>query len=215
VINSYHAGMPMMLALEEAFVRIGVPTLRFDYDGVGMSAPGQEPPCQEYRVTLRDTRSAAEWAKFFLSDRIVACGWNYGGSTATWLARENFPGLHALQFVSWGYNIWMMLKQMGDPGWSELRDEYDAHATLTHPAMYVFGEKDSFTPKGHVNRVVKSRPDGGASAPVHMLRQPEGLNKTEYFQLRGQEQEAAELCATWVKGLNDELLLAESTLLGA
>mmetsp|Transcript_57133 Transcript_57133/g.133198 ORF Transcript_57133/g.133198 Transcript_57133/m.133198 type:complete len:230 (-) Transcript_57133:66-755(-) len=160
VINSYHSGMELPLALERGFVSSGIPVVRFDYDGVGLSYPGSgNPPSQGYDVTVPNLRAVMDWAKKHLSDRIVACAWNYGGSPATVLAHEQVQGLHALMFVSWGYNIWMMVKQMDSiEAGLALKEEYEGHAKLELPAVYIFGEKDSFTPHGHVQRIVKSWP---------------------------------------------------------
>jgi len=99
------------------------------------------------------------------------------------------------------------------------KDEIEHCVTDTKcKALFVVGNKDaSMTPIGHVKRLMKLRSDGGVGATLHEINQRnEQRTNDEYFNMVGHEDEVANVCTSWIKGLQDEIeALPSSKLMGA
>jgi len=222
--GTYHAFSPGLLAIGEALEQAGVPFVRYDYEGIGLSAPGGPTDDQgrwaapAAAATERNTREVLGWARHCLSDHVVACCWNYGACDAAHVGVEG--GLHGLISVSLGYNVYMSYYVMGRREEGErLKGWYDDfNRRMACKTMYVVGSMDkSMTPLGHIRRFIKERSDGGKNATLHIIEQKGmQLSNDDYFRLKGSEQEVARACTTWIQGLQQELEEgAGPTLLGA
>lgn len=199
----FHAGSELIFQIGEALGEIGVPNVRFDYSGVGMSAAGARSP-QEWTPMLsehpRDVRRVVAWAKDNLSQNVVLCGFSYG----TGIALDAALAGEACGFmvVSMGYNFWVFYTDKAE---QELaKANLERHSLVRCPALFVVGDKDRMTPLDLIQRLAGARADGGQAADIKILRQT-CLSK-EAHQMHGQEAEVGQMCADWVECLRAELI---------
>jgi len=222
--GTYHSHSPGMKAIAEELEKAGIPFVHYDYQGIGLSAPGGstgdkskwEAPAGH--LTEQNTKDVIAWASKHITDRVVACCWNYGACDAAHVGIEG--GLHALVSVSLGYNVYMSYFIMGARPMGEwLKSWYDEfNRKLDCKTLYVVGNMDkAMTPMGHVKRFIKERTDGGKNATLHVIDQKGmQMSNDEYFQLKGSEDEVAQVCKKYIEDLIKELDgEAHTRLLGA
>jgi len=217
IVNSYHAGMPLPLAVGKAFGEAGFPVIRFDWDGTGMNRPGTREPSQDYEPSFADCRVVYEYAVQNLGRRVVLCAWNYSGTVASKIVLQKWPEVCALVSLSFGYKQWEFVGRFVHE-WAgiALRGDFEEHSQLEVPALYVFGSRDVHTPEDDVRRIVAARPDGGAGARLHVVDQSgQKAFSTEYFMMKDREEEVSRECAAWLSQLRAGCQAAESPLAGA
>jgi pimeloyl-ACP methyl ester carboxylesterase len=219
IVNSYTCSMDLPVAVHQSFAAAGFPVVRFDWDGVGMNKPGNHPPTQEYEATWPDSWVMYEHAIQNLGEKIVLCSWNFSGTTASkiLLQKSEWPGVCALVSLSFAYKQWEFVARfVSEDAGQGLKADFEEHSLLEVPAIYVFGSKDVHTPEEVVRELVGKRPDGGTGAAIHVVDQSDQkLVSTEYFMMKGKEEEVGLVSATWLSDLRDAMRVAESPHLGA
>merc|ERR1711907_731871 len=102
---------PLMTAIDDALCRIGIPAIRFDYTGTGLSAQeccnAAEKNTDQQHIT--DVKDVAEWARKNVSDHVLCCGFSYGCSMS--LPHAVAGCFRAYISVSLGYNVWWFMPQ--------------------------------------------------------------------------------------------------------
>mmetsp|Transcript_52926 Transcript_52926/g.95167 ORF Transcript_52926/g.95167 Transcript_52926/m.95167 type:complete len:335 (-) Transcript_52926:259-1263(-) len=192
-----HAGAPLLLEIEKALSQKGITNLRFDYVGVGMSAPGGETvdpkawKAPTDKEAAQSAMSAAKWAKEHLSDNIIVCGYSMGSSHALEVVIKGVA--FAYVSLSIGYDVWKFFpdKKAQD----DLKMSMEGQSTLSCKVLYVVGDKDRMTPMAQVTRLIEARKDGGAGCTLEVI-------KGGVHDLKDKETEVAEIVTDWVSGLD-------------
>lgn len=199
-----HGAAPLMVAIEKAFSEKGIVTLRFDYVGVGMSAPGGstletrlwKPPT--HKEAGQSALCATQWAKEHLSDNIIACGYSMGSSHALEVTKQGLASAYVS--LSIGHDIWKFL--LDPETQDELKKSMQGQSSLSCPVLYVVGDKDRLSPLGQLMGLIKARKDSGLACTLNVIK--DGVHD-----LRDRETEVAQIVTRWVSGLETDAM-AES-----
>lgn len=214
-VVGWHANMTLPLAVDKAFGDACFPVVRFDWDGTGMNAPGSHPPSESYEAVMPDTYKMFEGAKM-LGEKVCVCAWNFSGTIAGRMAYEKWPDVCAMISMSFAYKQWeFVVRVAGEEAGLALKQEFEDHAKIEMPSLYVFGDKDVHTPLEEVQRITKNRADGGSGATINVISQAgQKFPSTDYFRLRDKEEEVGLACATWLHDVRGQML-SESPSSGA
>lgn len=204
--GSDHMNSQLMMAIDEALGKVGVPVVRFDYSGVGCSVQetlsGYDKKTVDDSQHSRDVKDVVEWTRRNISDDVVTCGYSYGGSQTMPTALGGL--VHAYISVALGYNVFWFLPE-GEPQ-KALKESMELHSKMACPALYVVGSKDSMTPLAEVKRLVGARSDGGAGVQIKTVEQSCPPAKAHAF--TGQEAEVGSICGDFVAHIRNEMIRA-------
>ncbi len=126
----------------KVFESLGIPTLRFNFRGVGLSTGAYD----DGKGEVDDTRAALEWLDRNLNLPILLAGFSFGANVS-WRAgcgNERVAGLIGLG---------MPLKAAG----REYR--YDFLRKCTQPKLLVTGARDLFAPRQRMEEIFAESPD--------------------------------------------------------
>lgn len=126
----------------KALSSFGLPTLRFNFRGVGLS----EGVFDDGRGEQEDVRAALEWLDARFKLPIFVVGFSFG----------SYVGLRA----SCGDARVKGLLALGLPAHAEGRDyTYDFLTDCTQPKLFLSGDHDAFGPRPHMEAVFASAPE--------------------------------------------------------
>ncbi|GGG71642.1 hypothetical protein GCM10011585_12370 [Edaphobacter dinghuensis] len=126
----------------KAFSSFGLPTLRFNFRGVGLS----EGSFDDGQGEQEDVRVALEWLDARLKLPILVAGFSFG----------SYVGLR----VGCGDTSVKGLIALGLPAHAEGRDyTYGFLAACTQPKLFISGDHDVFGPRAHMEAVFASTPE--------------------------------------------------------
>jgi uncharacterized protein len=125
----------------KAFVHFGLPTLRFNFRGVGLSDGSYD----DARGEVEDTRAALTWLTHNLHKPILCAGFSFGANVALRAACGD-PRVHGLV-------------GLGLPVRAAGRDyTYGFLAQCTQPKLFLSGDHDEFCPADVLERIVETSP---------------------------------------------------------
>lgn len=199
---SCSASSPLIAALDIALALAGVPVVRFDYVGVGMSSDDQHPGTLQSGWGGVDRVSSSlldviPWVKRKLGHRIILCCHSFGTAVAVNTMKTHGVQVEALILISAGISAPLYLE--GSPYKKDLETIINFHRMLSLPILYVVGARDPATPLEKLLEMVGERTDCGDGVSIEVIR--EGSHD-----MRGKESEVATLATEWVVNLQDELL---------
>ncbi|HEY0306586.1 MAG TPA: alpha/beta fold hydrolase [Acidobacteriaceae bacterium] len=126
----------------KAFNRFGIPVLRFNFRGTGLS----EGTFDDARGELDDTRAALDWLAANLHKPILCAGFSFGAYVALRAACSD-PRVHALI-------------GLGLPVSAAGRDySYSFLTGCTQPKLFISGDHDEFSPRAVLEPMVAAAPD--------------------------------------------------------
>lgn len=125
----------------KVFESLGVPTLRFNFRGVGVSEGSYDDGCGE----VDDVRAALDWLYRNLQLRIVLAGFSFGANMS-WRAGCGDPRVHGL------IGLGMPLEAGGR------RYSYEFVEQCTQPKLLVTGAEDEFAPRERMEEVMRKAP---------------------------------------------------------
>jgi len=126
----------------KSFSSFGLPTLRFNFRGVGLS----EGVFDDGRGETEDARAALQWLEDKLKLPILVAGFSFG----------SYVGLRA----GCGDDRVKGLIALGLPAHAEGRDySYDFLSSCTQPKLFISGDHDVFGPRAHMEAVFASAPN--------------------------------------------------------
>ena len=126
----------------KAFQHFGIPVLRFNFRGVGLSEGGYTNGPGE----IEDTRAALDWLQLHFARPVLLAGFSFGANIA-FRAGCGDPRVHAL--VGIGMPI-----EAGGRHYS-----YEFLAECLQPKLFLTGAQDPFAPREQMESVLTAAPE--------------------------------------------------------
>jgi hypothetical protein len=137
----------------KTFLEFGLPVLRFNFRGTGLSAGTHD----DGRGEVEDVRAALSWLEHEFVVPILFCGFSFGAYTGL---RACCGDRRVIGMVALGLPICADGRRYG----------YNFLARCTQPKLFVSGGADQFGPRDEVSKVV------AAAAPPAQLVLVEGAD---------------------------------------
>jgi len=215
----------LISSLDKALGSAGVPAVRFDYEGVGLSsatltnnsADGQDGSDVASRMRKKTQQVAAPPFRQAAdeTDLLAACVRNLR-KIVTW-AKTHLSSHVVVCGYSHGSIVAQRLARDGETcGYisisggfaahlyregseaARLKSYTDEHMGLTCPCLYILGDRDRSTPLDVVEQLVKGRSDGGSDVSIAVVRKGS-------HEMRDKGPEVGKLCVAWIRSLQETL----------